>query len=221
MLHDLYNGDIPEDMIKQAWDQSAKDNLVQRQMRSARDDAASDAQKAKRLADVANTKANYTTDKRQEQSEKLAVYHDNMMEQMNEEDYADYRARNNAAQKRYRDKKRTEKNGSSATALQPKPPLRRPRLSRGSNTPQILSVARPAPSRHSSCGPQMVTTTTPKIMHLSENEVESPPRKRQLRSSTMNRKQAMIIQSSDSESDKEQSDTESLGGFIVDDDCEE
>jgi hypothetical protein len=59
-------------------------------------------------------------------------------------------------------------------------------------------------------------------MHLAENEVESPPCKRQLRSSTfMNHKQAINIPSSESESEEEPSDTESLGGSIIDDDSED
>jgi hypothetical protein len=59
-------------------------------------------------------------------------------------------------------------------------------------------------------------------MHLSENEADFPPRKRQLRSITvMNRKKASTIPISDPESGEESSDTEFLGGFIVDDDCED
>jgi hypothetical protein len=52
VLHDLYNGDIPDDMIEQAWARSAKDQVLQRQMRSARDNATGDAQKVKFLSDV-------------------------------------------------------------------------------------------------------------------------------------------------------------------------
>jgi hypothetical protein len=80
VLLDLYNSDIPDDTIEQAWARLAKDNLMQRHMRSARDDAASDAQKARHLSDVAVIKANWTPDKKEEQAEKMAVYHDNMME---------------------------------------------------------------------------------------------------------------------------------------------
>jgi hypothetical protein len=174
VLHDLYDGEIPDDMTEQACTRSAKDNLMQRRMRSARDDAASDAQKAKPFSDVAAIKANYTSAKKEEQAEMIAAYHDNMMEQMTEEDYVDCRAKNDAAQKRYRDRKRAEKNGSLVAALQPRLPDGRPRASRGSNpstSAQIKQVPQASPSRDASSSPPIVTTTTPELTHLSDNEM--------------------------------------------------
>jgi hypothetical protein len=79
VLHDLYNGELPDDMIEQTWAQSAKGNVMQRQMRSARDDAASDVQKAKRLSDVAAIKANWTPVQKEERTEKgacISRHHD-------------------------------------------------------------------------------------------------------------------------------------------------
>jgi hypothetical protein len=69
-------------------------------MRSTGDDAASDTQEVKRLSDVREIKARYMPAEKEEQTEILSVYHDNMMKQMNADDYDDFRAKTNAAHKK-------------------------------------------------------------------------------------------------------------------------
>jgi hypothetical protein len=63
--------------------------------RTQQDDAASDAEKAKRVADVAEVRVDYTPTKKVEVTEQVAVCHDSMMQQMNENDYDGFCTKDN------------------------------------------------------------------------------------------------------------------------------
>jgi hypothetical protein len=51
--------------------------------------------------------------RRRSRLRRMTVYRENLMEQLTEEDYLDFRARKIAAQERFRDRRRAEKNRGS------------------------------------------------------------------------------------------------------------
>ena len=244
VLDELYNGDIPEDMIDLAWRRSAKDNVIERQNRVTRDNARSDAERAERYAQVNQIRANYTPEQNEESAEKMALYYTNMMEQMNEADYIDFRARNNASQRKSRAKKKAEaeKNakskdmGAAGGQVDGDVVAAPTSKTKKSSPPKRLLPSRkiigtsPSTDRQ----PSHITTKNKRAIFVSSSESESEqkanvfvskksptPKRRLLSRKPSKGKRAIIVSSSESESEAESSEGESLGGFIVDDDVDD
>jgi hypothetical protein len=231
-LNELYVENPPQNMVDQAWKRSRLDNASQNAGRDRRrnnwsaDQVATE--KAKDKARKVKRKSKETSESKKETSAYQASYRTNMLKEMNENELEEFKEKNKMKMRKSRAKRKAQKDavasgntGPTATttyhdgkgtldgATPPtKPPLAAPQIA-------LPSFAVTTP-------PQTVTMPTLLSRRLStfpnSAEVERPAR-RQRSSIATPQKTIELVLSSDSESESSESD--SLDGFIVDDDIEE
>lgn len=237
-MNELYDNEVPQSAIDQAWNRSRHDVVQQRRDRAKRQNALPLSQiladREQKNAEQAETRANWSQERVEEDSRYMATYHQNRINAMTPAERDEHRKKNKESQAKSRAKKKAQKKkaqssgrldvpGSTATTAITTDDMVVSRLKKKAHGKGRLNVSGSTVATaivldDTIVSPTASVNTASKIPFV--DRTITAPRRRFMPSTSLKGKAYPVISSSESEPESE-SESESLNGFIVDDDVDD